>query len=118
MHPFARKAAAAALAAQAQGKFWELHRKLFQEAPKLSDVKIQEIAKELKLDLDKFNKEMSSPAVQKLIDRDLSEGGKAEIPGTPTIFVNGKLVKERSAQGFLQMIENELKKAKQAGAKP
>lgn len=79
---------------------------------KLNDVKIMDIAKELNLDLGQFTKDMNSAVVQNLINRDLKEGEQAGVNGTPTIFVNGKLLKERSIQGFERMIEAELKKRK------
>lgn len=112
MHQFARKASAAALAANAQGKFWEYHYKIFENMSILSDAKFMDIAKEMNLDLDKFGKDMNSPAIQNLINRDLSEGKQARVTGTPTIFVNGKLLKDRSLQGFQYMIDAELRKMK------
>lgn len=112
MHQFARKASLAALAALRQGKFWELHHKLFEAGSSLSDAKIQELAKETGLDMAKFNKDMSDPALEELINRDLAEGSRAEVQGTPTIFVNGKSVRSHSYEGFLQLIEAELKKGK------
>jgi len=113
MHKFARSASAAALAAHNQGKFWPYHYKIFENMSGLSDAKLLDIAKELGLDLDKFSKDMKSQAVQNLINRDLSEGNQARVTGTPTIFVNGKQLKDRSLQGFQNMIEAELKKKKQ-----
>jgi protein-disulfide isomerase len=112
MHPFARKAAAAALAAYRQGKFWEMSHKLFEAGNSMSDEKIQEIAKELKLNMDMFNRDMTDPEIQSIIYRDMNEGSEAEVPGTPTLFVNGKLVQLRSAQDIDQAIEGELKKKK------
>ncbi len=94
MHPFARKAATAALAAYRQGKFKEFSHKLFESQNKLSDETIQNIAKELKLKVDTFNRDMNDPEIQSIIYRDMKEGSEAEIPGTPTIFVNGKQVKQ------------------------
>lgn len=113
MHKLARPAAAAALAAHNQGKFWPYHYKIFENMSSLSDAKFIDMAKELSLDLDKFSKDMNSPAVQSLINRDLSEGNQARVTGTPTIFVNGKQLKDRSLQGFQNMIDRELKKKKQ-----
>jgi protein-disulfide isomerase len=112
VHPFAHKAAVAALAAHAQGKFWEFHNKLFENYKALNDAKIQEIATELKLDMERFNKEMQDPSIQKLIARDIKEGEQAGIEGIPIIFVNGKLPKETSLQGLEDLIEAELKKKK------
>jgi protein-disulfide isomerase len=100
------------LAAHAQGKFWEFHNKLFENYKALNDAKIQEIATELKLDMERFNKEMQDPSIQKLIARDIKEGEQAGIEGIPIIFVNGKLPKETSLQGLEDLIEAELKKKK------
>jgi protein-disulfide isomerase len=112
IHPLAHKAAAAALAAHAQGKFWEFHNKLFENYKALNDAKIQEIAAELKLDMERFNKEMQDPSIQKLIARDIKEGEQAGIEGIPIIYINGKLPKETSLQGLEDLIEAELKKKK------
>jgi protein-disulfide isomerase len=112
MHPFARKAATAALAAHRQGKFSEFHRKLFESQNRLNDETIQNIAKDLKLDLDAFNRDMNDPAIQSIISRDMKEGNGADIPGTPTLFVNGKLVQLQSLQDLDQAIVAELKKNK------
>ena len=111
-HDYARKAAIAALAAGKQGKFWEVHEKLFVNQNGLSDTKVEEIAGEIGLDMGQFNKDLKDPAIASLIDRDLSEGRHANIPGTPAVFINGKLLNQRALQGFYQAIEAELKKKK------
>jgi len=112
IHPFAYKAATAALAAHAQGKFWAFHTTLFEHYKTLNDARIQEIAKELKLDMEKFNREMKDPSLQKLIARDIEDGRRAGVEGIPKIFVNGKLPREGSLQGLEDLIEAELKKGK------
>ena len=99
----------AALAADRQGKFWGYHHKLFQSMSILSEGKIQDIARELGLDVDRFNKDLNDPGLQNLINRDLAEGMKAEVQGTPTLFVNGKPVKSGSLVALQQVIERELK---------
>jgi protein-disulfide isomerase len=111
-HPYARKAAIAALAAGKQGKFWEVHEKLFANQNDLSDTKVEAIAGEIGLDMEQFNKDLKDPAIASLIDRDLNDGRQANIPGTPAVFVNGKSLNQRSLQGFQQAIEAELKKKK------
>ncbi len=111
-HKFAMKAAAAALAANKQGKFREFHDRLFKNYKNLNDTKIQEIAKELALDMERFNKDMKDPAIQKLIIRDVKDARQAGVRGIPTVFIGGKLLKTRSPQGFQQMIEAELKKGR------
>lgn len=110
-HKFAFKAATAALASNVQGKFWEFHSKLFKNYNAIDDAKIQDIAKELGLDMEKFNKDMQSPAIKTLISRDVNNGKQIGVRGTPTIFINGKTLRNRSLPGIYQVIETELKKA-------
>jgi len=110
-HKFAYKAATAALAANIQGKFWEFHSKLSKNYNAINDAKIQEIAKELGLNMEKFNKDMQLPIIKSLIERDMNNGREAGVRGTPTIFINGKTLKNRSLPGIYQVIEAELKKA-------
>lgn len=109
-HKFARKAAQAALAAKVQGKFWEFHHKLFQNYKSINDAKIQDISKELNLDMEKFNKDMNSKAIQYIINRDVQNGRKIGVRGTPTVYINGKRLNDRKLSGFTKMIEAELKK--------
>ena len=109
-HKFARPAAKAAMAAHKQGKFWEFHAKLFQNYRSLNEQKVQEIATELELDMEKFAADRKSPEINALIERDLKNGAAIGVRGTPTIFLNGKRVKNRSMQAFQQMIEVELSK--------
>jgi len=109
-HKFAKKAAQAALAAKEQGKFWEFHHKLFQNYQSINDAKIQDIARELNLDMEKFNKDMKSKAVQYIINRDVQNGRKIGVRGTPTVYINGKRMNDRKLSGFTEMIEAELKK--------
>jgi protein-disulfide isomerase len=112
IHQYARKAAIAALAAGKQGKFWEVHEKLFASQKDLSDTKVEAIAGELSLNMEQFNKDLKDPAIASLIDKDMKDASQANVRGTPTIFVNGKLLNQRSLQGFQQAIEAELKKKK------
>ncbi len=110
MHPFARPAAAAALAANRQGKFWEFHHKLFAMQNSLSDETIRKIAQDLNLNMEQFSKDMNDPILQGTIIRDMNEGQQAEVPGTPTLFINGKLMQLRSMQEIEATIDGELKK--------
>jgi protein-disulfide isomerase len=109
-HGYAKKAAIAALAASRQGKFWEMHEKLFASQKDLSDAKVGDIAAELGLKKEQFDKDLLDPAIVSLIERDMNDGTKALVQGTPTIFVNGKVLKQRGLEGFQQAIERELKK--------
>jgi protein-disulfide isomerase len=113
IHPFAYTAAAAALAADAQGKFWEFHKKLFENHNDLNDAKIQGIAGQLKLDMERFNSTMRDPAIQKLIARDMEEGRQAGAEGgIPIVFVNGRLPRQGSLQGIEELVAAELNKEK------
>ena len=111
-HKFARKAAAAALAAERQGKFWEYHDKLFKNHNKLNDKKIEELAQDLGLDGEQFQKDLKDPKIQARINQDLQDGKKAGVRGTPTLFINGRRLKQRSLQGFSMAVEKELAKKK------
>ena len=111
-HSFARKAAVAALAAEKQGKFWEMHEKLFANQKQLGDAKVEEIAKELGLNMEQFDQDLKNPEMQARIDQDLKNGNQAAVRGTPTIFLNGKQLNQRSLPGFQQAIDAELKKKK------
>jgi protein-disulfide isomerase len=110
MHSFAKAAALAALAAHTQGKFFEYHQKLFANYAGLNDTKLQELAMEISLDKEKFNKDMTSPTLLAVIERDLNEGRKMGVRGIPAIFVNGKSLEDRSLRGFQSMIDGELGK--------
>lgn len=109
-HKFAWKAATAALAANEQGKFWAFHHKLFENYKALNDSKIQDIANNLGLNMRKFNTDMNSRAIADLINRDLKNGSQVGVRGTPTIFINGKILKKRNLSGFSEAIDAELNK--------
>jgi len=109
-HKFARKAAAAALAANRQGKFWEFQARLFKNFNRLSDKKIQEFASELSLNEEEFQKDMKAPKILAIISQDIQDGKRAGVRGTPTIFINGRLLRQRSLEGFRVIIEKELAK--------
>jgi protein-disulfide isomerase len=112
MHPFARKAAAAALAADKQGKFWQFSDKLFENYANLNDDKIRDIARQLGLDLEKFNRDVNDASIQALINRDMSDAEKATVQGTPSIFINGKALKNLGPNEFQELLEAELKRKK------
>jgi protein-disulfide isomerase len=108
-HKLAQPAAKAALAAGKQGKFWEYHDKVFENFSKLSNELLEQFAQELELDMDQFRKERASQEIADLINRDLREGSRIGVRGTPTIFVNGKRLGQRSIEAFSTAIESELK---------
>jgi protein-disulfide isomerase len=109
-HPFARKAALAALAAANQGKFWEMHRKLLEQYRELNDAKIEAIAQEVGLNMEQYNRDLKDESLKARLEKDVASALQAEVRGTPTLFLNGKLFTPRSFEGFQQAIEGELKK--------
>ena len=109
-HKFAMQAAKAAIAAESQGKFWEFNDLLFKDYNKLNDQKIAEIAATLGMDQKALEKKMEDPGIARKISQDINEGIASGVSGTPTIFINGRLLRDRSMSGFRALIEKELKK--------
>ncbi len=108
MHKNARIAAVAGLAAAQQGKFWQLHDLLFANYKKLSEQKITQLAEEAGLDMEKFARARNNPQLRQQINAELQEGRKIGVRGTPTIFVNGRRLPQRSKTAFDQLIQAEL----------
>jgi protein-disulfide isomerase len=92
-HPHALPAAKAALAADKQGKFWEMHDALFTNQASLSEGFYAEKAQSLGLNVEQFKRDMESAEIAKLIEEDKAEAEKAGISGTPGFLVNGVAVK-------------------------
>ncbi|MGA9237272.1 MAG: DsbA family protein [Desulfobacterales bacterium] len=114
-HKYAETAARAALAADKQGKFWEFHDKLFENANQLNDEKVREIAKELNLNMEQFEKDWQSEETLAKVRSDIDQGSRIGVRGVPAVFINGRQLKQRSLEGFSEIIDKEL--AKDSGAK-
>ena len=112
IHKSAMNAAIGAMAANQQDKFWEFHAELFKNYNKLSDAKFEEIAQSIGLDMEQFKQDMQNPALAAMVERDLKDGVEAGVRGTPSIFVNGRLLQQRSLPGFKQVIDEEIAKKK------
>lgn len=110
MHKYARSAAAAALTAYSMDKFWEFHEALYKNMKQLNDEKVREIATSLRLDPDELEKKMESKEIQNKILKDIRDAEKAEVRGTPTIFINGKRLRNLTVEGFQDAIDTQLKK--------
>lgn len=116
-HANAMPAARAVEAAGKQGKFWEMHDKVYETQKDWSTEKnAPEIfagyAKELGLDVEKFSKDMGSSEVKKRIDNDVADANALGINATPTFFVNGeKIVNPRSFEEFETLIKAAIEKA-------
>ena len=113
MHNMARPAALAAIAAQNQGKFWQMHDALFAMGSKgLNREAFIKTAQELGLDVEKFKKDMDSPETKQKLAKDLADANKAGVSGTPTLFINGRKVQSRGPDSIQKMIDQEIKKSK------
>lgn len=98
-HKFAKPASMAAAAAQNQGKFWEYYAKLYSDVKNVNEDTIVAYAKDLKLDMDKFNADRTSAETAKKIQEDISLGAQFGVRGTPTLFINGiRIVGANSAK--------------------
>ena len=117
-HKFAVPAALASMAAHRQGKFWPFQEKLFENYNKLNEQKVQEIATGLELDMVQFENDRKDPALRNIINQDLRDGRKAGVRGTPTIFINGRRLKNRSLEGFRSTIDKQLQKLGKTATKP
>jgi protein-disulfide isomerase len=88
-HPYAQMAAQAAVAAGKQGKFWQFHDKLFKgDQEKESPSDLERYARELKLDINKWKKDMDAAADK--VNRDRADGEKVNVDSTPSLFISGR----------------------------
>jgi len=106
-HPQAEKAAVASYAAHKQGKFWPMHDLIFANQDSLSPAKLKSFAQQLGLNMDKFEADLKNPEVIQMVATDKAEGEKAQIDGTPALFVNGKrYMGEKSVEEVSKYIDN------------
>lgn len=110
-HKYAFKAATAAHAAEKQGQFWAFHDRLFENYKKLNDKMVDQIAQELGLNLEQLKADMKNPEINARIKRDMQDAVKAGVRSTPSVFVNGKLLRNRKIEGFRKAIDEALKKS-------
>jgi len=89
IHPHARRAAEAAEAAGAQGRFWEMHGMLFENQHALDDEDLVAYAEHLRLDVPRFVRELGDGTWDPRVREDFMTGVRAGVNGTPTFFVNG-----------------------------
>jgi len=112
-HNNARPAASAALAANEQGKFWEMHDKLFANQQALDRPNLDRYAQEIGLDVGKFKAALDSNKFDANITADSNEGMRVGANGTPTFFINGRqVVGAQPIEAFKAIIDDELKKKK------
>jgi protein-disulfide isomerase len=110
-HDKAHLAAEAALAANEQGKFWQMHDKLFANQQALARPDLEKYAEELGLNMSKFKAALDSGKFKDKVDDDAKQGAAVGATGTPTFFVNGtRLVGAQPVDKFKEAIDAALKK--------
>jgi len=116
-HPAAMPAAQASQCAKDQGKFWEMHDKMFSEQEKLGQGTIQfgvsdikKWASQIGLDTNKFNQCLDSEKYKLEVEKDMADGSAYGVSGTPTLFINGKpVIGAQPFSVFKVIIDEELK---------
>jgi protein-disulfide isomerase len=112
-HSQAALAAAAAIAAHKQGKFWQLHDLMFANRQDLSKPAIEKLAQQVGLDMKRFMVDWPAKDTVATVMRDMADGEKAGVDGTPTVFVNGKHYHgSLELEPMKNVIQAELKTAK------
>ncbi|HSV04962.1 MAG TPA: thioredoxin domain-containing protein [Candidatus Binatus sp.] len=113
-HPNARPASEAAACANAQGKFWEYHSKLFHGDGIEAD-KLKTYADQVGLDRKKFDECVDKKPFSAEIDKDVKDGEKAGVNGTPAFFINGRMLSgAQPYEKFKEIIDDELANAKKS----
>ncbi len=113
MHRNAKAAALAGLAAHRQGKFWEMHDKLFENQAALDAISLETYAQTLGLDMEAWKKDIADPALDARVNSEGAMATALEARGTPAFVVNGKVqVGWGSWNGFKGMVERELTDAR------
>jgi len=113
LHPSAKPAAVAAVAAQEQGRFWEFHDTLFKNQAALAQQNWEALAKEAGLDVARFRSDLEQNAApyEQRVDADLQQGRSVDVRATPTLYINGKKVADyRNLDGMSAMVEAALRK--------
>ena len=115
MHQHARLASEAANCANAQGKFWEYHAKLFDNQTALSEEQLKGYAGDLGLDKAKFETCLKEKPFKAAIDKDMADGSKVGVNGTPAFFINGRMLSgAQPFDKFKEVIDDELANAKKS----
>lgn len=108
-HANARKAAEAAEAAREQGKYWEYASVLFRNQSALGVDKLRQYATEVGLDRARFDASLESGKFSDKVQRDVIDGRKLGINGTPTLYINGRRLSDNSYETLKSAIEAALK---------
>ena len=109
MHAKAPAAHAAAEAAHRQGRFWEMHDRIFANQAAMAPEKYLEYAREIGLDVERFQRDAASEEVKKKVAADAAEAAQLGVSGTPAFFVNGRFLSgAQPYAAFEALIQEEL----------
>ena len=112
IHPQARRAAEAARCANDQGKFWDYYDTLFTESPKLAPDDLKRYAAQAGIDVKKFDDCLSGGVHKTALQKDIDEGTRLGVSGTPAFFINGRLLTgAQPLEAFARIIDDELARA-------
>lgn len=117
-HPQARKAAEAAAAANAQGKFFEYAAALFKNQEALDVAALKKYAADLGLDQARFNTALDGGTYAAEVQKDVADGDEYGIDSTPTIFINGVRQRDLSPEGLRASLDRALAQAAKSPARP
>jgi protein-disulfide isomerase len=113
LHPQARGPAEAARCAHDQNKFWKYHDVLFANAPQAGLEQLKAYAEQVGLDVVAFERCLTSGKHAAGVQRDVDEGNRLGVSGTPAFFINGRpLSGAQPVDRFVRVIENELRRIK------
>lgn len=112
-HKRARPASLASLAAARQGRFWQMHDRLFAAHTELSDAAFKAHASALELDLPRFTEDLADPKLEADIERHMGIGRAIGVDSTPTFYVNGtELPGAVPYAWFEALVRDEIRRAK------
>jgi protein-disulfide isomerase len=113
LHPQARLAHEAARCANEQGKFWAYHDKVYANSSKVGVEDLKSYAKEVGLDQTKFDQCVDVGKYKAAVQKDIDEGNRLGVTGTPAFFINGRLISgAQSLENFARVIDDELARTK------
>jgi protein-disulfide isomerase len=113
IHSAARNAHEAARCANEQGKFWQYHDVLYANAPKADAAELKSYAKEVGLDVTAFERCVASGKFRDVVQKDVDEGTRLGVTGTPTFFINGRLLSGAEPfERFATIIDEEISRAR------
>jgi len=113
IHPQARRAHEAARCANEQGKFWQYHDLLYTNAPKAEPQDLTSYAKQVGLDAPAFEQCLSSGKYRAVVQKDVEEGNRVGVTGTPAFFINGRLLSgAQPLESFVSIIDDEISRVR------